>query len=76
VAGALDLRPDVGRDRGPQDAGVELALSSLCFAGCLRRESRATAIVMAAARMARPMTWPPMSRTSSGRPAERSVTSV
>ena len=39
----------------------------------MRRDSRATAIVMAAASTARPMTCPPMSRTSSGRPAERSI---
>src|SRR5215469_16638966 len=44
--------------------------------GCLRRDSRATAIVTAAASTARPMTCPPMSRTSSGRPAERSIVLV
>ena len=42
----------------------------------MRRDSRATAIVMAAASAARPMTCPPMSRTSSGRPAERSIVLV
>ena len=42
----------------------------------MRRDSRATAIVMAAASTARPMTCPPMSRTSSGRPAERSIVLV
>jgi hypothetical protein len=52
---------------------LEPVLSSLCRAGCLRRDSRATAIVTAAARTASPMTWPPMSRTVSGRPAERSA---
>ena len=44
--------------------------------GCLRKDRRATAIVTAAASTARPMTWPPMSRTSSGRPAERSIALV
>ena len=48
-------------------------LSSLCRGDCLRRDNRATAIVTAAARIARPMTWPPISRTVSGRPAEISV---
>ena len=44
--------------------------------GCLRRDSRATAIVTAAASAARPMTCPPMSRTLSGSPAERSIALV
>lgn len=51
-------------------------MSSPCFAGCLRRDNRATAIVTAAASTASPMTWPPMSRTSSGRPADRSTVFV
>lgn len=42
----------------------------------MRRDSRATAIVTAAASTARPITCPPMSRTSSGRPAERSIALV
>ena len=46
------------------------------MAGCLRRDSRATAIVTAAASTASPMTCPPMSRTSKGRPADRSIVFV
>ena len=42
----------------------------------MRRDSLATAIVTAAASAAKPMTWPPMSRTSSGRPAETSIALV
>ena len=46
------------------------------MAGCLRRDNRATAIVTAAASTARPMICPPMSRTSKGRPADRSTVFV
>lgn len=49
---------------------------SPCLAGCLRRDSRATAIVTAAASTASPMTCPPMSRTSKGKPADRSTVCV
>lgn len=43
---------------------------------CLRSDSRATAIVTAAARIVRPTSWPPMSRTLSGSPAETSRASI
>ena len=42
----------------------------------MRKDSLATAIVTAAASAAKPMTWPPMRRTSSGRPADRSIVLV
>jgi hypothetical protein len=38
----------------------------------LRIDSRATAMVTAAARIARPRSWPPISRMSSGSPTDRS----
>ena len=49
---------------------------SPCFGGCLRKDSRATAIVTAAASTASPMICPPMSRTSKGRPADKSIVRV
>src|SRR5690242_19809851 len=67
--------PD-NRNRRQAGARQEPELSSPCLAGCLRRESRATAIVTAAASTASPMTCPPMSRTSKGRPADRSIVRV
>src|SRR5690242_5619754 len=67
--------PD-NRNRRQAGARQEPELSSPCLAGCLRRDSRATAIVTAAASTASPMTCPPMSRTSKGRPADRSIVRV
>ncbi|HVD04349.1 MAG TPA: hypothetical protein VNF75_09520, partial [Candidatus Dormibacteraeota bacterium] len=54
---------------------VELASCS-CLGRCLRRERRATAMVMAAARAARPAIWPPRMCRSSGNCADRSVTGM
>src|SRR6266702_1129441 len=61
-----------GRRRGSA-GGQALGLLSPCRGGCLRRDSRATAIVTAAASTARPMICPPMSRTVSGSPADTSI---
>src|SRR5690242_17424395 len=66
------MRRGAGASRHAR-ARQEPALSSPCLAGCLRRDSRATAIVTAAASTASPMTCPPISRTSKGRPADRSI---
>src|SRR5262249_35720270 len=50
--------------------------SSVRRGRCLRSDSRATAIVTAAARIVRPTSWPPISRTLSGSPAETALASI
>lgn len=56
----------------PPSSGPSLPWPALADAG-VRSDSRATAIVIAAARTASPASWPPMRRGSSGTAEETSV---